>query len=74
METLSGWLKEISGIETMRDILLRFWDDERGDYTMDFLMIFTFGVLPLMATVLLLQKVLKEYVAFGQIWISSPFF
>lgn len=74
METLSGWLKEISGIETMRDILLRFWDDERGDYTMDFLMIFTFGVLPLMATVLLLQDVLKEYVAFGQIWLSSPFF
>ena len=41
---------------------------------MEFLMILTFGVLPLIASVFLLEDVLREYVSFGQIFISSPFF
>lgn len=41
---------------------------------MEFLMILTFGILPLIATIPLLQDLLKEYVAFGQIFVTSPFF
>ena len=52
----------------------RFLADDRGEHAMEFLMILTFGVLPLMAAVYLLEDVLQEYVAFGQIFVSSPFF
>jgi hypothetical protein len=51
-----------------------FWKDDRGEYAMEFLMILTFGVLPLIASVFLLEDVLREYVSFGQIFITSPFF
>ena len=37
-------------------------------------MILTFGVLPLITAVYLLEDVLQEYVAFAQIFVSSPFF
>ena len=52
----------------------RFLVDDRGEYAMEFLMILTFGVLPLMAAAWLLRDILVEYVAFGQIFVSSPFF
>lgn len=51
-----------------------FWKDDRGEHAMEFLMILTFGVLPLIGAVFLLEDVLREYVSFGQIFISSPFF
>jgi len=51
-----------------------FWNDDRGEHAIEFLMILTFGVLPLIAAVFLLQDVLREYVSFGQIFVSSPFF
>jgi hypothetical protein len=54
--------------------LRRLWSDDRGEHATEFLMILTFGVLPIIAAVLLLQDVFKEYVAFGQIFVSSPFF
>lgn len=54
--------------------LARFWKDDRGEYAIEFLMILTFGVLPLITTVFLLEDILREYVAFGQIFVSSPFF
>lgn len=54
--------------------MARFWKDDRGEYAIEFLMILTFGVLPLIATVFLLEDILREYVAFGQIFVSSPFF
>ena len=52
----------------------RFLKDDRGEHAIEFLMILTFGVLPFIAAMYLLEDVLKEYVAFGQIFISSPFF
>lgn len=54
--------------------IARFLKDDRGEHAIEFLMILTFGVLPLISAVYLLEDVLKEYVAFGQIFISSPFF
>lgn len=48
--------------------------DESGETAIEFLMILTFGVLPMILAVWLLQDVIQEYVAFGQIFISSPFF
>ncbi|MFT4520732.1 MAG: hypothetical protein ACI9JM_003137 [Halioglobus sp.] len=47
---------------------------QRGETAIEFLMILTFGVLPMILAVWLLQDVIQEYVAFGQIFISSPFF
>jgi len=41
---------------------------------MEVLMILTFGVLPMIAAVWLLEDVIQEYVAFGQLFITSPFF
>lgn len=52
----------------------RFLKDDRGEHAMEFLMILTFGVLPIIAAVFLLEDVFQEYVAFGQIFVSSPFF
>jgi hypothetical protein len=54
--------------------LKRLLSDDRGEHATEFLMILTFGVLPIIAAVFLLQDVFKEYVAFGQIFVSSPFF
>ena len=48
--------------------------DDRGEHAIEFLMILTFGVLPLMVAAALLQDVLVEYVAFSQIFVTSPFF
>ncbi len=49
-------------------------NSESGEHAMEFLMILTFGVMPMIAAVWLMQDVLQEYVTFGQIFISSPFF
>ena len=57
-----------------RRAIAAFWKDDRGEHAIEFLMILTFGVLPLIAAVFLLEDVLREYVSFGQIFISSPFF
>ena len=54
--------------------VVRFLVDDRGEHAIEFLMILTFGVLPMIAAVYLLTDILQEYVAFGQIFISSPFF
>ena len=56
------------------DFIRRFLKDDRGEHAIEFLMILTFGVLPLIAAVYLLEEILQEYVAFGQIFVSSPFF
>lgn len=37
-------------------------------------MILSFGVLPMIAAAWLMEDVLREYVAFGQIYLTSPFF
>jgi Flp pilus assembly pilin Flp len=54
--------------------LARFLENESGEYATEFIMILTFVILPIISAVFLLQDVLKEYVAFGQVFISSPFF
>lgn len=54
--------------------LARFLRDDRGEHAIEFLMILTFGVLPIIAAVFLLEDVLQEYVAYSQIFVSSPFF
>jgi Flp pilus assembly pilin Flp len=54
--------------------VLRFLRDDRGEHAIEFLMILTFGVLPIIGAVFLLEDVLQEYVAFSQIFVSSPFF
>lgn len=59
---------------TFRKAFAKFWKDESGEHAIEFLMILTFGVFPLIATVYLLEDMLKEYVAFAQIFVSSPFF
>ena len=52
-----------------------FWANEDGEHALEFLMILTFGVFPLIAAVWwFLQPALQEYVAFSQLFISSPFF
>ncbi|HNP34692.1 MAG TPA: hypothetical protein PKK10_02460 [Woeseiaceae bacterium] len=51
-----------------------FLKDDRGEHAMEFLMILTFGVLPIIGAVFLLEDVLQEYVGFSQIFVSSPFF
>ena len=48
--------------------------DESGEAALEFLMILTFGVVPMIAAVWFLREILREYVAFGQIFVSSPFF
>ena len=40
------------------------WKDDRGEHSIEFLMILTFGVLPLIGAVFLLEDVLREYVSF----------
>ncbi len=54
--------------------LLRLHRDEQGEHSLEVLMILAFGVLPMISAVWLLEDVIREYVAFGQIFISSPFF
>ena len=55
-------------------ILVRFHRDQRGEHATEVAMLLGFVVLPLIYAVYLLQDILREYVAFGQIFISSPFF
>ena len=57
-----------------RGAFARFLRDDRGEYAMEVLMILTFVVLPMIATVFLLEDILREYVAFGHVFITSPFF
>lgn len=61
-------------IKVSFDCLSRFMKDDRGEHAIEFLMILTFGVLPIIAAVFLLEDVFQEYVAFSQIFVSSPFF
>ena len=71
----SGGLESRSPKTTMKYELLRqFLKDDRGEHAMEFLMILTFGVLPFIAAVFLLRDIIQEYVAVGQIFVSSPFF
>ena len=58
----------------VRGRFAQFIKDDRGEHAIEFLMILTFGVLPMIAAVFLLEDILKEYVAFGQVFVSSPFF
>ncbi len=48
--------------------------DDRGEHAMEFLLILVFGIFPIMMLIPFLARMLQEYVAFGQIFISSPFF
>jgi hypothetical protein len=48
--------------------------DDSGEQSLEVLMILAFGVLPMISAVWLMEDVIKEYVAFGQIFITSPFF
>ena len=57
-----------------RNSLRRLHADERGEHALEVLMILTFGVLPMIGAVWLLEDVIREYVAYGQIFITSPFF
>ncbi len=41
---------------------------------MEFLLILVFGIFPIMMLVPFLASMLQEYVAYGQIFVSSPFF
>lgn len=41
---------------------------------MEFLLILTYGVLIFVAVVFLLEDLIREYVAFSQIFVTSPFF
>ncbi len=52
----------------------RLHRDESGEQSLEVLMILAFGVLPMISAVWLMEDVIKEYVAFGQIFITSPFF
>ena len=54
--------------------LWRLHRDEQGEQSLEVLMILAFGVLPMISAVWLLEDVIREYVAFGQIFITSPFF
>lgn len=54
--------------------LQRLHRDDAGEHALEVLMILAFGVLPMISAVWLMEDVIKEYVAFGQIFITSPFF
>lgn len=47
---------------------------QAGESSLEFLMILTWGVIPMMVAVWMYEDVLREYVAFNQIFLSSPFF
>lgn len=47
---------------------------QAGESSLEFLMILTWGVIPMMMAVYLYEDVLREYVAFNQVFLSSPFF
>lgn len=64
----------LSGLGWFGRMLRRLASDESGEYAMEFLMILVFGVLPIMMIIPLLQAMLQEYVAFSQIFVTSPFF
>ncbi|MEC8159024.1 MAG: hypothetical protein VX095_07165 [Pseudomonadota bacterium] len=53
---------------------LRGGSKQAGESSLEFLMILTWGVIPMMAAVWLYEDVLREYIAFNQIFLSSPFF
>ena len=55
-------------------LFVQFLKDDRGEHAMEFLMILAFGVLPLITAAYLCRDVLKEYVSYSQIFVSSPFF
>lgn len=55
-------------------LFVRFLQDDRGEHAIEFLMILAFGVLPLITAMYFLQDILQEYVAYSQIFVSSPFF
>ena len=52
----------------------RLHTDDRGEHALEVLMILAFGILPMISAVWLLEDVIREYVAYGQIFITSPFF
>jgi hypothetical protein len=54
--------------------LLSGISEQAGESSLEFLMILTWGVIPMMVAVWLYEDVLREYVAFNQIFLSSPFF
>lgn len=54
--------------------LLSEMSEQAGESSLEFLMILTWGVIPMMVAVWLYEDVLREYVAFNQIFLSSPFF
>jgi len=59
---------------TQTTVWRRLHRDDSGEQAMEVLMILTFGVLPMIGAAWLLEDVIREYVTFGQIFISSPFF
>lgn len=71
IDAQSGAAKNVN---TVRQALMKLHCDDSGEHSIEFLMLLTFGVLPMIGAVFLLRDVLKEYVAFGQIFITSPFF
>jgi hypothetical protein len=62
------------GFNVRASLAVRLHRDERGEHAMEVLMILAFGVLPMIGAVWLLEDIIREYVAFGQIFITSPFF
>ena len=55
-------------------MLARFHRDECGEHATEVAMLLGFVVLPLFIAIYMLEEILQEYVAFGQIFVSSPFF
>jgi len=55
-------------------VLRRFLQDESGEHATEVAMLLGMVVVPLILAIFMLEDILREYVAFGQIYISSPFF
>jgi hypothetical protein len=47
---------------------------QSGESSIEFLLILIAGVFPMMLAVWMYEDVLREYVSFSQIFMSSPFF
>jgi len=47
---------------------------QSGESSIEFLLILIGGVFPMMLAVWMYEDVLREYVSFSQIFMSSPFF
>ena len=74
MNETSAGLDQAGSPERWPVRLKRFHTDDSGEHSMEVLMILVAIILPMISVIFMMEDILREYVAFGQIFITSPFF